>query len=72
MTMSEFDNRTKSWKVDGLIITTAPQPKTRMIPKKFVVRYTSDMRGKSLSIADEVSGVMFQIPFDQIYKEITE
>ena len=68
--MSEFYNRTKSWKVDGLIVTTAPQPETRMIPKKLVVRYTSDMRGKSLSIADEVSGIMLQVPFDQIYKEI--
>lgn len=73
MTMKELDiSGTRSWKVKGLIFTTAPQPKTRMMPKKFVVRYTSDSKGKSLSIADEVSGVMFQIPFEEILNDIKE
>ena len=61
-----------TWNIKGLVFTTAPQPKTAqgMREKQFVVRYTADNIGKSLSIADEKSGVMFQIPFDGIYAEI--
>ncbi len=61
-----------TWNIEGIVFTTSPQPKTAqgMHQKKFVVRYTSDQIGKSLSIADEKSGVMFQIPFDALYKEI--
>lgn len=61
-----------TWKIKGLVFTTAPQPQQAMAEKAFTVRYTSDAIGKSLSIADEKSGVMFQIPFDGIYKEITK
>lgn len=54
-----------TWKIKGLVGTNLG-----MITKDFVVRYTSDNIGKSLSIADEANGVMFQIPFDAVYKEI--
>ena len=43
-----------------------------MTPQKYTVRYTSDKVGKSLSITDEETGVMFLIPFDAISKDIKE
>ena len=55
-----------TWKIKGLVAVATQG----MIPKSFTVRYTSDNIGKSLSIADEANGVMFEIPFDAIYKEI--
>lgn len=64
-------NRTKTWFVNG-IVTSFQKGMPRMMKKKFCVRYTSDKIGKSLSIADEVSGVMFQVPFDELYKQIVE
>lgn len=57
----------KSWNETGFIITEKGFSLT-----KFVVRYTADKIGKSLSIADEENGVMFQIPMDRISKEISE
>ena len=58
---------TKVFEVDGLIIVEAG-----FLPKKLVVRYSSDQIGKSLSIADDKEGVMFQVPFDEIYEKIKE
>ena len=63
--------RTRKWFVNG-IVTSFQKGMPRMMRKKFCVRYTSDKIGKSLSIADETSGVMFQIPFDELYKQIIE
>jgi hypothetical protein len=37
----------------------------------FYVNYTSDEKGKTLSIGDTLTGVQFSIPFDMIEKEIT-
>lgn len=57
-----FRNKnTKTFEVDGLIVSYQkgfPQ----FAKRRFAVRYTSDKVGKSLSIADEGNGVMFQIP----------
>ena len=64
-----MSNRTREWFVNG-IVTSFQKGMPRMMKKKFCVRYTSDKIGKSLSIADEKSGVMFQIPFDELYKQI--
>lgn len=61
---------TRSWKTEGLVYTTEPQPQTAISIKRFVVRYTKDEIGESLSIADEKSGVMFHIPFEEIHKAI--
>lgn len=66
-----MSNRTRTWFVNG-IVTSFQKGMPRMMKKKFCVRYTSDKIGKSLSIADEASGVMFQIPFDELYKQILE
>lgn len=41
-------------------------------PHIFAVEYTSDKIGKSLSIGNLQTGDMFQIPFDELYKIITE
>lgn len=65
-----FKNKnTKTWTVEGLIASYHlgfPQ----FAKRRFVVRYTSDKVGKSLSISDEDLGVMFQVPFDAIIREI--
>lgn len=67
-----FRNKnTKTFEVDGLIVSYQkgfPQFEKR----RFAVRYTSDKVGKSLSIADEGNGVMFQIPMDWFLPEITK
>lgn len=67
--------RTKEWFVDGFATVYQngkgkPTLLPRIMKKRFCVRYTSDKVGKSLSIADEKSGVMFQVPFDTLYEEI--
>ena len=64
----------KTWRVKGLIILADHDDpdKASMTPQKDTVRYTSDKVGKSLSITDEETGVMFLIPFDAISKDIKE
>ena len=59
-----------TWDIEGIVFTMAPQTHERVIRKKLAVRYQSDNLGKSLSIADEESGLMLEIPFDGILKEI--
>ena len=41
-------------------------------PHKFAIEYTDDKIGKSLSIGNLETGDMFQIPFNSLYKLITE
>ena len=62
----------RTWELEGIVFLDKNQKYAGMHRKKFIVRYTSDNIGKSLSIADERSGVMFQIPFDSIYEQIQE
>ena len=38
----------------------------------FYVQYTSDKMGRSLSIANDQTGDMFQIPFNELYKVIAK
>lgn len=61
----------KTWEVDGIIWATGPSGDTYPIFSQLVVRYTSDAVGKSLSISDDVHGLMLQVPFDAIEKELT-
>lgn len=61
----------KTWEVDGVIWATGPQGEVCPIFTTLVVRYKSDIVGKSLSISDDVNGLMLQVPFDAIEKEIT-
>ena len=60
-----------TWNVNGIVSTASPNGYS-MTPKKLCVRYTSDSIGKSLSIADEQLGIMLQVPFDFIEREITK
>lgn len=60
----------KEWTKQGNIFIDI-EGKTQLIQKELVVRYLSDDRGKSLSITDENTGVMFQVPFSDILKEIS-
>ena len=65
------NNRTRQWDVEGLLTIRDTKTGNFMtFPKTFCVRYTSDDIGKSLSIADEDGGVMFQVAFDEIFEEI--
>lgn len=67
-----FRNKnTKTWETEG-ILTSFQKGFPQFQKRRLTVRYTSDKVGKSLSIADEGNGVMFQIPFDAIYHEITK
>lgn len=60
---------TKEWEVDGFSIVDVCKG-FRVNPIKLTVRYTSDKVGKTLSISDDMGGFMFQVPFDEIFKEI--
>lgn len=64
----------KEWRVEGLIVLRDHDnpDNAEMNPQKFAVRYTSDEIGKSLSISDEETGVLFMIPFDIIDADIKE
>lgn len=64
----------KTWSIEGLLVLADHDnpDKASMSPQKYTVRYTSDKVGKSLSITDEETGVMFMIPFDAISKDIKE
>ena len=67
-----FRNKnTKTWETEG-ILTSYQKGFPQFQKRRLTVRYTSDKVGKSLSIADEGNGVMFQVPFDAIYHEITK
>ena len=67
-----FRNKnTKTWETEG-ILTSYQKGFPQFQKRRLTGRYTSDKVGKSLSIADEGNGVMFQIPFDAIYHEITK
>ena len=67
-----FRNKnTKTWETEG-ILTSYQKGFPQFQKRRLTVRYTSDKVGKSLSIADEDNGVMFQVPFDAIYHEITK
>jgi len=61
----------KIWEVDGVIWATDRKGDTYQVFTNLVVRYTSDTVGKSLSISDDVHGLMLQVPFDAIEKELT-
>lgn len=61
----------KIWDVNGIIWATGPQGDICPIFTPLVVRYTSDAAGKSLSISDDVHGLMLEVPFDAIEKELT-
>lgn len=61
----------KTWDVHGIIWAAGPQGDMCPIFANLVVRYTSDAVGKSLSISDDVHGLMLEVPFDAIEKELT-
>lgn len=61
----------KTWEVDGVIWATDRKGNTYPVFTNLVVRYTSDTVGKSLSISDDVHGLMLQVPFDAIEEELT-
>ena len=65
------DTSIKIWEVDGIIWATNLQGGMCPIFAKLTVRYTSDAVGKSLSISDDVHGLMLQVPFDEIEEKIT-
>lgn len=61
----------KIWEVDGVAWITLQEGNTYPVFTNLVVRYMSDTVGKSLSISDDVHGLMLQVPFDAIEKELT-
>ena len=67
--MKFTNGNTKTWECKGLI-TSYHRGFPQFIKRKLTVRYTSDKNGKSLSIGDDLSGVLFQVPFEYILSEI--
>ena len=61
----------KTWEVDGVVWATDRKGNVVPVFTNLVVRYTSDALGKSLSISDDTHGLMLQVPFDAIEKELT-
>lgn len=61
----------KTWEVNGIIWATDRKGNGVPVFTNLVVRYTSDTVGKSLSISDDVHGLMLEVPFDAIEKELT-
>ena len=52
--------------VTGITFDIQPDKPTRMRPKKITVRITKDEKGKSLSLADELRGIMLEVPLEPI------
>lgn len=64
-------NKTKVWTIRGIHSREESGIK-RAYKQRFEVYYNGDDNFKTLSICDIKSHVMFTIPFDHIYKEITK
>ena len=65
---SNQNKKYKEWHVNGIVCIVGEMP--HFIPKQLVVRFTSDRIGRSLSIADEKEGIMFDIPMDAIIEDL--
>ena len=60
------NQRTQLREVDGLTIDMRPDGSMRMRKKKIVFRITKDEIGKSISLCDELRGIMLEIPLEPV------
>ena len=60
------NQRTQLREVDGLTIDMRPDGSMRQRKKKIVFRITKDEIGKSISLCDELQGIMLEIPLEPV------
>ena len=58
--------RTETREVDGITFDVSPNGKTKMRLHKIVFRITKDEAGKSISLCDELRGIMLEIPLEPV------
>ena len=58
--------RTQLREVDGLTTDMRPDGSMRQRKKKIVFRITKDEIGKSISLCDELRGIMLEIPLEPV------
>ena len=61
-----MDDRTRMKEVDGLIFDMRPDGKMKMRQHKIMFRITKDKTGKSISLCDELRGIMIEIPLEPV------
>ena len=60
------NQRTQLREVDGLTTDMRPDGSMRQRKKKIVFRITKDEIGKSISLCDELRGIMQEIPLEPV------
>ena len=60
------NQRTQLREVDGFTTDMRPDGSMRMRKKKIVFRITKDEIGKSISLCDELRGIMLEIPLEPV------
>ena len=60
------NQRTQMREVDGLTTDMRPDGSMRQRKKKIVFRITKDEIGKSISLCDELRGIMLEIPLEPV------
>ena len=64
--MSNLDGRTQLREVDGITFDIRPDGTMKQRFHKIVFRITKDEVGKSISLCDEVRGIMIEIPLEPV------
>lgn len=64
--MSNWDGRTQEREVDGITFDMRPDGTLKQRFHKIVFRITKDEAGKSISLCDEVRGIMMEIPLEPV------
>ena len=60
------NQRTQLREVEGLTTDMRPDGSMRQRKKKIVFRITKDEIGKSISLCDELRGIMLEIPLEPV------
>lgn len=64
--MMGCEERTAVRKVDGITFDMRPDATQRYRFHKLVFRITKDEKGKSISLCDELRGIMLEIPLEPV------
>lgn len=64
--MDDRNDKTRMKEVNGITTDLRPDGTVKQRFHKIVFRYTNDEHGKSISLCDEIRGIMLQIPFEPI------
>ena len=60
------DKRTELREVDGITVDMRLDGSTKIRKHKIVFRITKDEKGKSISLCDELRGIMLEIPLEPV------